>query len=319
MKAFLLSIILSALALLGPVVCLAGPDNQAEAPVPSQPTTSEKPLSVKSLQVHEALQKQLDKYLGKKNLALGTKDGGGGDDVAIDFSGAAEKALRELQQADAKTYSELMVKGIEGVLANAHIIVVDDTLDVEFKNLIQSSVAFNSPKWQTILVNRARWKDIPSENLKKSIALHEVLSLRGLESTGYYPISGRFWTLISLQNPVREKDLGVVPQAIYNCATSPHNMIGIGIEYQIALAQDLTKVIYSQNGVLHEELGRTRGDLPAMVKNQAPGRYSLQARYYNTEDATFRDEGLILDTQQRVLSVILIDGRLLPIPCRRVY
>ncbi len=259
-----------------------------------------------------------------KQLLMGTKDGGGGDDIALEFQSSAQKALLVLQQVVPETYKDLANQNIAATVEHAKVIVVDDVLDVEIKKLVQNSVAFNVPEIQTILVNRQRWKSMPNDDLKMTIALHEVLSLKGLEHTGYYPISTKIWNDLNRKRTVQHKDVGTVESAVYRCATSPANMIGLGVEYQISLKQDLSQVIYSQfyvgnadGSIVRAEMGRTRRNYPALIKNQ-DSQYYIHSRYYNSEDATFRDEDMILDVHNLVLNLLYINGQSLSIDCKLV-
>jgi hypothetical protein len=117
---------------------------------------------------------------------------GGGDEVGLEFHAAFHSALQELKNKDLATFKQIANAQIELVAKNAKVIVVDEALDVHVKDLIQDSVAANEPHTMTIMINRARWNAIKSPHLKEAIALHEILSLKGLEETGFYPISGRF-------------------------------------------------------------------------------------------------------------------------------
>lgn len=269
-------------------------------------------------------QQRIDRLSEGSAFRMGTKDGGGGDNIALEFQDAARGALRYLEQNFPEIFQELLSQDVETLIETAKVFVVDEALDVENKKFIQSSVAFNSPKSQTIYINRLKWVEILNENIKKAIALHEVLSLKNIESTGRYPISTKLYSKLSLDHTVRRNDLGNVPQEAYICKTSSENMIGIGVEYQVSLSPQLSQVIYSQYSMgnvlpqpYHFEIGRTRRNFPAMINNQG-SQYYIQARYYNSEDNEFRDEDLILNPQNLTLNVILVDGRLLPVPCKLI-
>ena len=60
---------------------------------------------------------------------------------------------------------------------------------------MQNSAAINDPRANTIIINRQRWINITDPFMRSAIALHEVLSLNGLESTGSYPFSARLLAL----------------------------------------------------------------------------------------------------------------------------
>jgi len=68
----------------------------------------------------------------------------------------------------------------------------------------------NDRSEQTILVNRLRWKAISDKRVKAGIVLHEILSLAGLEETGFYPISSRYVIALGASSeaikPVKDND-----------------------------------------------------------------------------------------------------------------
>lgn len=328
-KRLSLTISLSALAFLGAQpsfaaepVLLVKSDN-AKLSAPQLLVQKEgSPLSAK--QKAELLQKRIDQLTSKQFSRMGTKDGGGGDEMAFEFQTFAKEALGHLQKSSPQQFAELVKRDFAATIENAKIIFVDEALNVEIQDLIQSSVAFNSPKNQTILVNRTKWLGLMNNYLKQTIALHEFLSLIGLESTGTYPVSAKLWAYLSEKNPARQNDQGPIPRATYVCATSSDNMIGIGVRYQISLTENLTRVLYSQTSkgnltkdMVLEEIARTRKSSPAIVKNQG-FEYYIESRFYSAEDGTSYVEDAILDIQNNQLKIVTIDGRLLPIPCKLV-
>jgi len=328
LKRFFLTISLSVLAFLGAQVSHAAEPvllvKPADLKIPPSLTQTLKtgtPLSAKQM---VELQQRIDALTSKQLSVMGTKDGGGGDTMAFEFQGLAKEALGHLQQVSPETYAELVKRDLATTIENAKIIFVDAALNVEINDLIQSSIAFNSPKTQTILVNRQKWNGLFNNYLRQTIALHEFLSLIGVESTGSYPVSSKLWSYLSVKNPSRQKDEGSIPSVTYVCATSTNNMTGIGVRYQISLAENLSQVIYSQTTVgnvakewIAEEIARTRKSSPATVKNLG-SEYYLDSRLYNAEDANSYVENAILDTKNNLLKIVMIDGRLLPIPCKLV-
>lgn len=67
-------------------------------------------------------------------------------------------------------------------------------------SMVQESIAINRPSSMTILLNRYRWQAEKDLRLKGGIALHEVVSLAGLETTGFYPISSRYIDQLGLDS-----------------------------------------------------------------------------------------------------------------------
>lgn len=135
--------------------------------------------------------KQID--LKKSLLRQGGINGGGGDDLALEFKRYAYAGLEDLQRNFPNVYNKIKNHNLARVIDEANVFVVDEALDVQVKDLIQNSAAFNSPEQNVIILNRKRIETIRDRDrdLLNSIALHEVLSLKELERTGYYPISGQ--------------------------------------------------------------------------------------------------------------------------------
>jgi len=258
--------------------------------------------------------------------AMGTKDGGGGSDVGLDFKSAIDEAVQDLQRFFPSIYQDLLKQGLTKKIDNALLIVVDEALNVVVQELVQNSVAFFIPELQIILINGEKWKrlaSLPNKNLKKSTALHEILGLLGIEKTGKYPISSKFLTGMNRITSQRTlADIGVIPKATYNCSSSADNMIGIGIEYQIILEQGASKVILSHYHLgehskrpIHYEVGRTYANQPAFVTSDQP-LYHIQAILHEPEGPLQTEENLILNTEKLVMGHVLPDGRILPYRCR---
>lgn len=145
---------------------------------------------VKKLIETKALQQRFLK--GIKTLQTGGNTGGGGDEVGLDFQRALQNSLENMRTKMPELYQSLEKHQLDDVATSAKIIVVDEALNVEVKDLLQTSVAVNLPESSTILVNRSRWNALTDNKLKESIALHEILSLKKVESTGSYPVSSKY-------------------------------------------------------------------------------------------------------------------------------
>jgi len=124
---------------------------------------------------------------GIKSEKMGGYSGNGGDEIAIDFQHSLKRAVATLST----TYPELstVLKRIELENASVKVVVVNKPLYVTAINSTQESVAVNYADKKLILIHRKRWMAIQDQRTKDSIALHEHLSLIGIESSGYYPIS----------------------------------------------------------------------------------------------------------------------------------
>lgn len=143
------------------------------------------------------------------SMASGSSVRGGGDEVALEFHKNFATALQELKEKDQETYSKIAGNSLAGLAQKVKIVVVDDALDIKFRDLIQNSVAVNTPAQNLIMINRARWNDIQDSRVKEGIALHEILSLKGLEQTGLYPFSAKYLTLQGLESGALNVNLTV--------------------------------------------------------------------------------------------------------------
>lgn len=115
----------------------------------------------------------------------------GGDEVGLEFLALMKTAVGDAA-ADSGLRARFERAGLGAKLSAVKVVTTDQPLIVEAFGIRQESVAVNEAGKALIQVNRGRWKAISSESLKKAIALHEALSLVGLESTGSYPISGNY-------------------------------------------------------------------------------------------------------------------------------
>ena len=122
----------------------------------------------------------------------GERVGNGGDDIGLNFFKLFSTALSNIKNELPDVYSNIYSANLKDVSQKIKVVVVDEILDVRYKDIIQNSVATNIPSEKTIYVNRKRWNAIFDENLKEAIALHEVLSLYGIEQSGFYPISSKY-------------------------------------------------------------------------------------------------------------------------------
>jgi hypothetical protein len=122
--------------------------------------------------------------------AFAWKETGGGDEVALEFRAAFANALEAVKAG--KVRGRFSIEDLERAAAQANIVVVNETLTVRFNELTQDSVAVNQPAKGLIKINRDRWNRVKNSKIQEAIALHEVLSLIGVERTGYYEISAYY-------------------------------------------------------------------------------------------------------------------------------
>lgn len=134
--------------------------------------------------------------------------GGGGDEIALEFQQYAAQALKDIQ-SQPEAFQKYSLKEISSILSDIQIVVVDESLDVETNELIQNSVAVNIPDKNLIFVNRARWKAVEDVRMKKAISLHELLSLKKIEQTGYYPFSSKYLNSLGVSSKALVSSLQV--------------------------------------------------------------------------------------------------------------
>lgn len=131
--------------------------------------------------------------ISTSNAWAGKETGNGGDPIGIEFHKAAEQVIADVEQTRS-FYPELGSIDLNAVLQSATILATDDRLTVPVGNQTQDSTAENDPIQKIIWVNRTAWNQNKSPQVRKALAFHELLGLVGLETTGQYPISGRYLT-----------------------------------------------------------------------------------------------------------------------------
>ncbi len=125
-------------------------------------------------------------------LLKGSEGVGGGHEMGLSFKADLESALESFKTLNLGESLKLSRKDLQQKLDRIKIVVVDQSLSTEFKDYIQSSVAVNIPSQNLIVISQPRWMQIQDAVLREGIALHEFLSLLGIESTGYYPVSSKY-------------------------------------------------------------------------------------------------------------------------------
>jgi len=122
--------------------------------------------------------------------AFAWKETGGGDEVALDFQRAFSNAVGAVKAG--KIAGAFTAEDLQQTAKDSRVLVVEDRLVVTFNGIAQDSIAANTPSKGIIQINRSRWKNLRDDRLKEAVALHEVLSLRRIESTGDYSYSARY-------------------------------------------------------------------------------------------------------------------------------
>ena len=113
-----------------------------------------------------------------------------GLEVKAQFKVAVFQAVTLLHQR-AKEFPHLDLKLLDAAEKSVIIDATSAALVVKLDGLTQESTALNDPAMSKVWVSIPRWSAISSDALKREIALHEVLSLMKVESTGNYEISSR--------------------------------------------------------------------------------------------------------------------------------
>jgi hypothetical protein len=117
-------------------------------------------------------------------LASGHSGVGGGNNIALEFMQGLTSALKSMPSLNE---AQVLAKA-----QGASIIIVNKPLSVQILGVKQPSIAINDPEMDVIQINEVQWNTIGDIHQKEGIALHEVLSLMGLESSGNYPISAQY-------------------------------------------------------------------------------------------------------------------------------
>lgn len=122
----------------------------------------------------------------------GSEAGNGGDEVSLQFEGAFKKSLVEMKKRNDPFFKEVLNISFSQRLPALKIMTVEEPLDVTVNGVTQECTAMSFPANQLIKVNRTRWGDISTSAIREALALHEVLSLLGMEGTGNYKFSSRY-------------------------------------------------------------------------------------------------------------------------------
>ena len=118
----------------------------------------------------------------------GRETGNGGDAVALEFQVSAQEAIQDISKNQAR-YPKAQAGELMRAFVGASILVTDKPLFVKKGDVTQESAAVNFHGPDTILINRDRWREIKTVQVRRALALHEILGLLGVESTGDYSVS----------------------------------------------------------------------------------------------------------------------------------
>lgn len=124
-------------------------------------------------------------------FAGGKVIGNGGDSRALDFYNYAQSSITFLKN-NIDQYPEVKNADLQSILDKAEILVSEVPLYSVKGEVRQFSTAINYKNPDTIVIYGPRWNDLKNNSIKSALALHEVLSLAGIEETGVYTVSQRF-------------------------------------------------------------------------------------------------------------------------------
>lgn len=147
-------------------------------------------ISAMSLFVHPVMGATVS--ASQISAARGGESGGGGDPLALEFKATTEAALKNLQSLKGAPFNGLNLNQLQNKLDGAQVLISDDDLVVSKDGVNQNSAAENRPQQNLIILNRKEYQGIANSSVQQSLALHEILSLAGIESTGNYPISASY-------------------------------------------------------------------------------------------------------------------------------
>ena len=122
----------------------------------------------------------------------GTGSTGGGDIQGLEFIKAINSALHRIETKLPLIREKVDLKGLYQLVQEVNVIVVETPLKVKRDGVEQESTAMNDRVAKVIYLNREKWTETLNPLLQEAIALHEYLSLAGLEDTGQYFISSAY-------------------------------------------------------------------------------------------------------------------------------
>lgn len=119
------------------------------------------------------------------------RKGNGGNEIALDFLNSAKRVL-SIYGGELRTFPQLKGINLGKVLEKTNILISSTPLQVELRGINQEVTAVNFRSPTTIVINEKRWLNIKENAVKEALALHELLSLVGVERTGVYFISKNY-------------------------------------------------------------------------------------------------------------------------------
>jgi hypothetical protein len=128
----------------------------------------------------------------------GDHAGNGGNDVGLEFESSFHRAIDAIKQYKIAGLEKIAAINYDSRLTDLKVVVVNEPLVITVGDGTQECVAINYPLKQIVQLNGARWKAISDPKVREGLALHEILSILGMETSGQYPYSGRYLSAFSL-------------------------------------------------------------------------------------------------------------------------
>jgi hypothetical protein len=226
------------------------------------------------------------------------KIGNGGDETALEFNQAFSTAIRNINDKLPDLAKFINTSKLNEVIAKATVLTTDGQLPVSLNGTPQSSIATNDPKIQQILIQRARWNELGDSHIKEALALHEVLSLAGLESTGQYPYSGMYLTLFNLYQAPQDAFKAACGSVEYGILEKTRDLFNVGevTQTDVAIAEyAYQKALFNKCGSINKYYfcSTAEGVLKFMVIG-----LSEEARVGQREQKEVNDARIELDNHQ---------------------
>ena len=122
----------------------------------------------------------------------GTGSTGGGDVVALQFVQSMNSALKRIETKLPLIRARVNLKELNQLVQEVSVVIVQTPLKVKRDGVEQDSTAINDRVAKVIYLNREKWTETLNPLLQEAMALHEYLSIAGLEETGQYFISSAY-------------------------------------------------------------------------------------------------------------------------------
>jgi|GEM_PF-4844413 len=223
------------------------------------------------------------------SLAAADKVLNGGDNIGLEFHESFAAAIKKAEGRAPDLARELEAAGLTQALAVARVIVVDEPLRIRIAGKLQDSVAANERESQTIYVNRAKWQSLDDQILREAIAIHEVASLKGLETTGSYSLSSRY--LIAF-----DRRAGDILGAA-NAVAMARGQFSAGIELKAVKCSGLEKFVSIDDQKKWASLSFEEGAQINWI--QGAKRFTLS--FLDSDSDMFRDKLIVSQRSKEVL------------------